>query len=165
MGFPRGAVAARLSAKTQPFSREWLVQLAEATAKKAFDGAPPKLPAFIDKLDYDGYRDVRFRTDQALWREQNLPFSAQFFHLGSVYKRPIHVYEVADGVAREVLFETALFDYGKNPLFVEMAAGFRSYGLASRGAVNTFCHTHSSRTSVQIRFSGSSARRSSGSRS
>jgi glucans biosynthesis protein len=114
LGFPGGAAAARLSAKTQPFSREWLVQLAEATAKKAFDGAPPKLPAFIDKLDYDGYRDVRFRTDQALWREQNLPFSAQFFHLGSVYKRPIHVYEVADGVAREVLFETALFDYGKN---------------------------------------------------
>ncbi len=114
LGMPGGAGAARLSPKSQPFSRAWLVQLAETSAKKPFDPAVPKLPDFVDKLDYDAYRDVRFRAGQALWREQNLPFTAQFFHLGSVYKRPIHVYEVADGAAREVLFETGLFDYGKN---------------------------------------------------
>lgn len=114
LGIPGGASAARLASKSQPFSRERLIQLAEASAKKPFDAAVPKLPAFIDKLDYDAYRDVRFRADQALWREQNLPFTAQFFHVGSVYKRPIHVYEVAEGAAREVLFETGLFDYGKN---------------------------------------------------
>src|SRR5262245_14324914 len=76
LGFPGLARAARLSGKSQPFSREWLVQLAEAAAKKAVDTTQPKLPAFIDKLDYDAYRDVRFRADQALWREQNLPFTA-----------------------------------------------------------------------------------------
>lgn len=114
LGLPGGASAARLSGKSQPFSRDWLIQSAEAAAKKPFDTSAPKLPGFIDKLDYDSYRDVRFRADQSLWREQNLPFTAQFFHLGSVYKRPVHVYEVADGVAREVLFETGLFDYGKN---------------------------------------------------
>jgi glucans biosynthesis protein len=106
--------AARLSDKSQPFSQQWLVQMAQAAAKKPFDAAVPKLPGFIDKLDYDAYRDVRFRADHALWREQNLPFTAQFFHLGSVYKRPVHVYEVADGAAREVLYETQQFDYGKN---------------------------------------------------
>lgn len=114
LGFPGLGQAARLGDKTQPFSPQWLVQQAEVAAKKPFDTAAPKLPGFIDKLDYDAYRDVRFRADQALWREQNLPFTAQFFHLGSVYKRPVHVYEVADGVAREVLYETQLFDYGKN---------------------------------------------------
>src|SRR5262249_55408908 len=113
-GFTSFGRAARLAAKTPPFSRDWLISLAEASAKKPFDAAVPKLPAFVEKLDYDTYRDVRFRADQALWREQNLPFTAQFFHLGSVYKRPVHVYEVADGQAREVLYETAIFDYGKN---------------------------------------------------
>src|SRR5688572_7309040 len=93
LGIPSLGHAARLGTKTQPFSTQWLVQLAEAAAKKPFDAAAPKLPAFVDKLDYDAYRDVRFRGDQALWREQNLPFTAQFFHLGSVYKRPVHIYE------------------------------------------------------------------------
>ncbi len=114
LGFPTLARAARLGTKTQPFSRQWLVDLAAAAAKKPFDATAPKLPGFIEKLDYDAYRDVRFRANQALWREQNLPFTTQFFHLGSVYKRPVHIYEVADGVAREVLYETSLFDYGKN---------------------------------------------------
>jgi len=112
LGLP--AYAARLSDKAQPFSTQWLVQLAEQASKKPFDASVPKLPGFVEKLDYDAYRDVRFRADQALWREQNLPFTAQFFHVGSVYKRPVHIYEVADGAAREVLFETSLFDYGKN---------------------------------------------------
>ena len=103
-GFGWPARAARLSEKSQPFSIQWLVQMAEQASKRPFDTAAPKLPAFIDKLDYDAYRDVRFRADQALWREQNLPFTAQFFHVGSVYKRPVHVYEVADGAAREVLY-------------------------------------------------------------
>jgi glucans biosynthesis protein len=114
LGFPGIGRAARLGAKAQAFSTQWLIELAEAMAKRPLDSAAPRLPNFIDKLDYDSYRDIRFRADQALWREQNLPFTAQFFHLGSVYKRPAHIYEVADGVAREVLYETSLFDYGKN---------------------------------------------------
>jgi periplasmic glucans biosynthesis protein len=136
-GVPGVAQAARVSGSGQPFSRDWLVQLAEAAAKKPLDASIPKLPSFIDKLDYDAYRDVRFRADQALWREQNLPFTAQFFHLGSVYKRPAHVYEVADGVAREVLYETSLFDYGKNK-FDEVVpdtlgfAGFRLHTALNR---------------------------------
>jgi glucans biosynthesis protein len=131
LGMPGGAGAARLSGKTQPFTRDWLIQIAEASAKKPFEAAVPKLPAFIDKLDYDAYRDVRFRADQALWREQNLPFTAQFFHPGSVYKRPIHVYEVADVVEREVLFETGLLDYGKNKYVdaVPYKLGFAGFSL------------------------------------
>jgi glucans biosynthesis protein len=106
--------AARLSDKTQPFSRQWLIDTAERAARRPHEPTQVRLPNFIDRLDYDAYRDLRFRANQALWREHNLPFTAQFFHLGSVYKRPVHVYEVADGTAREVLYETSLFDYGKN---------------------------------------------------
>src|SRR5262249_5102294 len=65
------------------------------------------------------------------WREQNLPFTAQFFHPGSVYKRPVHVYEVAEGTAREVLYETSLFDYGKNKFdeVVPDTLGFAGFRL------------------------------------
>ncbi|MCW5771930.1 MAG: glucan biosynthesis protein [Rhodospirillaceae bacterium] len=135
MGLP--AHAARLGDKAQPFSAQGLIDIAEQAAKKPFDAAAPKLPGFIEKLDYDAYRDVRFRADQALWREQNLPFTAQFFHLGSVYKRPVHIFEVADGAAREVLFDTGMFDYGKNKFDEKVPdtlgfAGFRLHYALNR---------------------------------
>ncbi len=108
------ARAAKLGERAQPFSHEALIEAAAALAKAPYAPNEVRLPAFIDKLDYDAHRDIRFRAAEALWREQNLPFNAQFFHLGSYHKRPVHVFEVADGQAREVLFDTGLFDYGKN---------------------------------------------------
>lgn len=109
-----GARATRLGDRSRPFSREGLIESAEALARSAFAPGEVKLPVFIEKIDYDGHRDIRFRASEALWGEHNLPFNTQFFHLGSFYKRPVHIFEVADGQAREVLYDTALFDYGKN---------------------------------------------------
>ncbi len=115
-GFPFGAQAARLGANAQAFTPEWLVETAAALAKRPFVAEAAKVPDFINRLDYDAHRDIRFRADQALWKPEALPFTAQFFHLGSVYKRPVHIFEVAEGLAREVLYEPALFDYGKNKI-------------------------------------------------
>lgn len=135
-GLP-GAHAAKLNNSARPFSRDGLIESAEALAKAPFSPGEVKLPAFIEKLDYDAHRDIRFRTGEALWREHNLPFHAQFFHLGSFYKRPVHVFEVAEGQAREVLYETALFDYGKNrfdePIPATLGfAGFRLHHPLNR---------------------------------
>ena len=136
-GVAPSLAAARLSDDAQPFSAQKLIAVAAQAAKQPFDPATPALPAFVQKLDDAAYREVRFRADHALWHDQNLPFTAQFYHLGSVYKRPVHLYEVADGTAREVLFETAMFDYGKNQ-FDEKApptlgfAGFRLHYALNR---------------------------------
>lgn len=113
LGFPALAHAVRLSARSEPFSAAGLVDAAQALARAPFSEAAVKLPAFVDRIDYDTFRDIRFRVDQALWQEPDSTFSAQFFHLSSIYKRPVHIFEVSEGAAREILFEPALFDYGK----------------------------------------------------
>ena len=77
--------------------------------------AKPAVPAASDALTYDQYRDIRFRPDHSLWRDQKLPFEVQFFHPGFVNTETVKVHEVtADGASRELAFDTANFDYGHN---------------------------------------------------
>jgi glucans biosynthesis protein len=131
LGIARPAAALRLSPRTQPFSPASLVEAAQALARAPFAEPAAKLPAFIERIDYDMFRDIRFRPDQALWHGPAAPFTAQFFHLSATYKRPVHIFEVFEGVAREVLFETALFDYGRNRFdeAVSETLGFAGFRL------------------------------------
>ena len=55
---------------------------------------PSKLPKEWLELDYDQYRDIRFRPDHALWRDAKLPFELMFFHPGFHYEHPVHINEV-----------------------------------------------------------------------
>ena len=89
---------------------------ARQLAEKPFVAeAKPAAPAASDALTYDQYRDIRFRPDHSLWRDQKLPFEVQFFHPGFVNTETVKIHEVAaDGVARELPFDTANFDYGHN---------------------------------------------------
>jgi glucans biosynthesis protein len=76
--------------------------------------AEPK-PVAADALTYDQYRDIRFRPDRSLWRDQKLPFEVQFFHPGFVNTETVKINEVtADGASRPIAFDMADFDYGHN---------------------------------------------------
>ena len=47
-----------------------------------------------DKLDYDKYRRIRFRGEQALWSADKLPYRVEFFHPGYIYQEPVRIFEV-----------------------------------------------------------------------
>jgi glucans biosynthesis protein len=89
-------------------------------AEKAKDlaGAPYKrgagLPKELQGLDYDKYRDIRFKPDKFLWRSANLPFELAFFHQGLFYDQPIRVHEITAEGQREIKFDPDNFDYGAN---------------------------------------------------
>jgi glucans biosynthesis protein len=44
-----------------------------------------------DNLDYNKYREIRFRRDHALWAADQLPFRVEFFHPGYLYQEPVQV--------------------------------------------------------------------------
>ena len=52
-------------------------------------------PTALRKLSYDDYRNIQFRPDDALWRNQAM-FEVQFFHRGFNYDRRVNVTEVGD---------------------------------------------------------------------
>jgi len=107
-----GAVAT--AADGTPFDIGWLRSQAQALAAKPYEAPKVELPDALKDLSNDRYREIRFRPDQALWRDQALTFETQFFHLGFQYLDPVRVYEVVNGIAREVLYGPSAFDFGKS---------------------------------------------------
>jgi len=113
-----------------PFRYEDVVRRARELASVPSESNPPALPEPLRQLDFDAYRDIRFRPDRALLASSGSPFRMQLFHLGFLYQRPVTVNVIRDGVPTPVPYQPQLFDYGRNrferPLPVNLGfAGFR----------------------------------------
>jgi glucans biosynthesis protein len=95
-----------------------------------------------DNLDYDKYREIRFRRDRALWTGENLPFRAEFFHPGYLYQEPVHVNEFTSTHSQAIRFVQDFFDYGNLHIANEIPintgyAGFRVlYALNKPGQMD-----------------------------
>lgn len=114
-GAPRVLAAERVDELSlgppEPFSAAMVRDQARALAAEPF-GADHGLPEPLAALEHEQYQSIGFRPEMALWHGLDLDVEAQFFHLGTRFRTPVHIYEVAEGVAREVLYQTQLFDFG-----------------------------------------------------
>ena len=129
---PAGPAAAQGGATPAliPFRFEDVVRRARDLAAFPFDGTVPPLPEPIANLDFDAWRDIRFRQDRALLGQNNSPFRLQLFHLGFLYRRPVTVSVIREGVPTPIPYQSQLFDFGRTkverPLPVNLGfAGFR----------------------------------------
>lgn len=87
---------------------------AEVLASQPFQASSHTLPDFLKGLDYDQYRDIRFRAEKGLWRAEGLPFEIQFAPLGFLFAQPVLINVVGEGESKPVEYANDLFDYGKN---------------------------------------------------
>lgn len=110
--------------------------MAQALASRPYVAPDAALPAALAGASYDQYRDLRYRADRALWRDQaQAGFQAQFFHRGFLFKPRVEMHVVKDGQARSLPFSTALFDYAPNvaPQLDDIGfAGFRLHAPLNR---------------------------------
>jgi glucans biosynthesis protein len=96
------------------FDFEVLRYEAKMLAAKPFAPRPVNVPSSLLKLNYDQYRDIRFRPGESIWRRDRLPFELQFFHPGFSFDRTVQI-NIIDGKAVEqVPFSPSMFDYGTN---------------------------------------------------
>ena len=72
------------------------------------------LPEFLSKLNYDQYRDIRYKTEKAFWRDEGLPFHVQAFHRGFIFKDRVTINVLDHGSNTRIAYSPDLFDYGKN---------------------------------------------------
>ncbi|QCO66854.1 glucan biosynthesis protein [Luteimonas yindakuii] len=130
-----GALAAPATAgPAQPFDDATVPALARATAAAPYQPPAQDLPASLEALGYDAYRDLRYRGDQALWAGRGLPSTAQFFHRGFLFPQRVEMYEVADGQATAIAFSPDLFDYGRQaPVAADAGFGFAGFRLHVAG--------------------------------
>lgn len=110
-GLLTGTASARMeSAKVD---LDYVAKKALARAAKPFKSPRGELPPVLhpDNLDYDKYREIEFRHENALWARDDLPFRVEFFHPGYLYQEPIHAHEFTLTHTQPIRFMQDFFDY------------------------------------------------------
>ncbi|MGJ4729691.1 glucan biosynthesis protein [Luteimonas sp. SDU101] len=124
------------SGPSTPFDADTVPALARALAAQAYVPPPRALPAALDAISYDQFRDYRFRPEQALWRDSSAGFQAQLFHRGFIFKDRVDLHLVEDGRAAPLPYRRERFDFGPQPAPADDPAlghaGFRLHAPLNR---------------------------------
>jgi glucans biosynthesis protein len=124
------ATAATGNGAAQPFDFAWLKGQAHFLASNVYQESKDTVPPAMSKLGYDQYQSIRFRGDHSLWGDAGTAFRLQFFHVGRTFSQPVHMYEVVDGQAREIVYDPAMFEWDKSgidPSTMKDHAGFAGF--------------------------------------
>ncbi len=120
------APSAPTVAPAQPkFDFDDVVRRARDLATADFDTASPALPDALNKLDFDAWRDIRFRPDKAFLGANGSQFRLQLFHLGHLYRRPVTINTIRDGIPTPIPYSANLFDYGRTKIDKPLAGQSR----------------------------------------
>jgi len=103
-----------LPAAAIAFGFDDVAEIARREAAAPYRAPASRLPAELAQLDYDALRDIRYRPERAVWRDEGLPFELQFFHLGRGNQLPVEVNELDAGRVRALAYDPTAFDFGRN---------------------------------------------------
>ncbi len=96
------------------FGFEQVRVLAEKLAESSYQAQEFTLPEKLRAMDVPAYQQIRYRDEEALWRDDHSRFRVVFRHLGSYYNKPIRINVVDHGHVREVPYQPDLFEYGSD---------------------------------------------------
>lgn len=85
---------------------------ASALASKPYAPPSAKMDPFFEGLKYDQHRQIRFLKEKALFEGESDVFRVQLSHPGWMFKKPVSLYEIADGQPLPIGFNKDLFSYG-----------------------------------------------------
>jgi glucans biosynthesis protein len=113
------------------FTFQNVVQEAKKLSEKPYKSPKGEVPDPLLGINYDQWRDIRFRPEKSFWRKEGLPFTLQFFHPGLYYDRTVSLSVLTPkGEVRPIPFSKDLFTYRRDevePLVPDNLgfAGFR----------------------------------------
>jgi glucans biosynthesis protein len=122
-----------------------VAERAEAMAAEPHRPETASLPEALENLDYDTYRQIRFRPEAALWRDEGL-FSVQLFHSGFLFDTPVRLNLVENGEVIPLDFDPQRFRYD------DAAAGLLEHDLQGSGHAGFRLHYPLNRGDYQDEF-------------
>lgn len=128
--------SAPAAAPNAAFGGNDVIRRARELAAAPYDGAVPPLPDAVASLDFDAWRDIRFKSDMPLLGAANGNFRLELFHLGHLYKRPVVINVLRDGLPAPVPYASNLFDYGANKLTGALPVNLGFAGFRLRFPLN-----------------------------
>jgi len=109
---------------------------ARALAEAPYRAPVSQLSPELRDLDYDAYRDIRFRPDHALWRTEKLPFELMFFPTGRGFQDAVRINTIEPGGVKRFEADPAMFDFGANKIPSQKLRGLGFAGFRAHYAVN-----------------------------
>jgi glucans biosynthesis protein len=109
---PVALAQAPTSVTSEAFSHEVVQKIASELSQKAYEAAPDGNPKGAEELDYDQFRQIRFRPERTIWRGEGLNFELQVLPTGWLYKTPVEISIVDGGVVRQLSPDNGYFDLG-----------------------------------------------------
>ncbi|WP_430473025.1 glucan biosynthesis protein [Thalassospira lucentensis] len=87
-------------------------------------------PETVGKIDYDTHGKLHYKRDHSPFADGSGTYPATFFHLGMYFAKPVHMYLLEDGAAREVIYRPDYFDMPEDSIARKLPdnsgfAGFR----------------------------------------
>ncbi|HMF28093.1 MAG TPA: glucan biosynthesis protein, partial [Candidatus Cybelea sp.] len=131
------SICASLPSLSFGFGFDDVAERARRLAAQPYKAPDASLPKELKALDYDQFRDIRFKPDRALWRDAKLPFELAFFHMGFAFDQPVRINEVVGENVREIRFDPGVFDYGANKIDPNAMRGLGFAGFRVHYAINT----------------------------
>jgi glucans biosynthesis protein len=89
---------------------------AKALAQKPYKKPDDKLPAALQNLGAQKYREIRMKSEAVLWRAAQNAFEVELLPPGDVFTSPVRIHEVTAKGVQELHFDPNLFDYGNSGL-------------------------------------------------
>lgn len=124
------AAADGTSSASTEFSWDWLNAHARELAKTPFDPSSYQIPKELTELYYDDYRQIRYKDEKAIWRGEPSAFQLELFHLGYLFRDPVHIYVVEGDRATELRYDKDLYRFGhaeKRKPMPEQIDGFSGF--------------------------------------
>ena len=130
------AAAEAVSDASTPFNAALVQNLAQQLSTSEYASPSLTLPESFKKLGYDQFRDIRFRTDQAIWRGDKIDFELQLLPMGWLYNLPVEIWLVDEGTAKRLKADGNLFSLGPLIKDAEPGAPYGFSGFRVHGPIN-----------------------------
>jgi glucans biosynthesis protein len=88
-----------------------IIDAARASAEESYEQDDHGLDSQLKEIDYSTYRDIRFNSEESLWRGEN-DYELQFFHPGFLYEYPVTIHTIdASNAPSRLDFDSSMFRY------------------------------------------------------
>lgn len=133
---PAAAAPSPAPAPVDPFQE--VIQKAQRRAGRSYKSGEGVTLDYLRELTDAQWKSIRFKPEQALGFQQDLPFQVELYHPGFIYNRTVDIYLVDETGTKQVPFSADRFEYGSKALADKVKqtppgyAGFRlTYPLNS----------------------------------
>jgi glucans biosynthesis protein len=119
-----------------PFSHEVVTGIARELSGRAYEAPSETLPKGAEALDYDQFRQIRFRRERTIWRDEGLNFQMQVLPTGWLFKAPVDINLIDGGGVRPLTADNGYFDFGPLAGKLPPEARFGFSGFRITGPLN-----------------------------